>query len=178
MLFALHLRNRLTVHNLHLRTDLMSLFTLFLFNFHSLVGTFSQHDGFHHSDCDLYLSLSGQVWHRWPKMVQGCLSVLRTRQSYSAISGHFSAGSPPGIHWLVWEAFSVLGWAAATGTKTTAGSVLPWDPLPNFHLQLPEGSGLLQILSDSCPSQTGPCGPLQMALGARDHTVQQSWLII
>ena len=59
MLFALHLCSRLTVHNLHLRTDLMSLFTLFLFNFHSLVGTFSQRDGFHHSDCDLYLSLSG-----------------------------------------------------------------------------------------------------------------------
>ena len=59
MLFALHLRNRLTVFKLHLRTDLMSLFTLFLFNFHSLVGTFFQRDGFHHSDRDLYLGLSG-----------------------------------------------------------------------------------------------------------------------
>ena len=59
MLFALHLCSRLTVHNLHLRTDLMSLFTLFLFNFHSLVGTFSQRDGFHHSDRDLYLSPLG-----------------------------------------------------------------------------------------------------------------------
>lgn len=57
MLFAFHLCSRLTVHNLHLSTDLMRLFTLFLFNFHSLVGTFFQRDGFHHSDRDLYLGL-------------------------------------------------------------------------------------------------------------------------
>lgn len=59
----------------------MSLFTLFLFNFHSLVGTFFQPDGFHHSDCDLESFR--------PKLVHRCLCILRIRHSFLAYQWPF-----------------------------------------------------------------------------------------